>query len=284
MFLTSAQNNSINKHVNIIFCYVFFTLNLENFDFLQMSEENKEELLQSYIKQKEELEKLIAELQSQMTTTNIPLTQIFLTKYPIYNASKILKNEKLLDIKIFVNKKCNQISNDMQHTQLLINEFKGYENEEVFLDLFLLKLLDQGKIQVASKLDFYKPLGYILSQLSAKFKEHYTRLLIYKNVNETEIRGVYAIYFGCLLYNSDYSEAWEFLASVLNTNPNNLTAAVLETYFYILSEFLAHKNKLRLRKILNYLNNFFFAKLNKKPIEARIIQKINEFLYFLYKI
>ncbi|OQS54949.1 hypothetical protein EHP00_1292 [Ecytonucleospora hepatopenaei] len=243
-----------------------------------MTQDNNEELLQTYIKQKEELEKLISELKSQMNTTNIPFSRYFLEKHEIYNASKILKSENVVELKIFVNKKCNQISTDIQHTYNIVSEFKKYENDEVFFDLFLLKILDQGKIQVASKIDFFKPLSFITSNLDPRYENHYLRLLMYKNVNEDEIKGVYAIYFGILYFKNDYAGAWEFLASVLNVEPNSLTAYVLEVYFYILTELLSKTCKKRLEKILRYLQNFYFQKMNNKPIEIRIIQKINEFL------
>ena len=243
-----------------------------------MTNQTNEDLLNSYIKQKEELEKLIEELQSQMNNTNIPFAKEFLERYKIYNASSVLQKENLLELKLFVNKKCNQISNDAQHTAKLIEELKRYENDTVFFDLFLLKLLDQGKVQVASQLEFYKPLGYILANLKDEFNKHYIRLTMYKNVNEMEIKGIYAIYFGCLYYKNDYESAWFILASILNVEPSQLTAGVLEAYFLVLTELLWKISKKRLIKIYKYLERFYFKKMNNVPVEIRIKQKIEEYI------
>ncbi|ORD94113.1 hypothetical protein ECANGB1_1143 [Enterospora canceri] len=239
-----------------------------------------ERLMREYMKQKEELEKLIVELQSQMTQTNIPLDRKYTEKYPIYNAAAILGQNQgdLLRLKLFVNKKCNQISNDMQHTQGIIQDIRAYEKDGVFRDIFLLKLLDQGKVTVASHLDFYRPLGFILSQLDASYESFYVRLLIYKSANEAEIKGIYAIYFGALYYKNDYKGAWFFLASILNVAPGAHTPHVLQVYFVILAELLGNHSKRRLAKILSYLNRIYFVKMNNHPIQIRITQAIEKYI------
>ena len=243
-----------------------------------MADNDSEKLLREYIKQKEELEKLISELQPK--TTNIPFSYKFTDKYSPYHPDNILQQDKneLLKLKLFVNKKCNKISNDPEHTQKLVNELKQYENNLIFKNLFLLKLLDQGKVQVSSCIDFYKPLGFILSSLSESYMEQYIRFAIYKKVSMSEIKGVYAIYFGALYYRNNFSDTWFFLASILNTQPSELTAYVLESFFFILSGIIANHSIQRLRKIYNYLNTFYFSKMNNIPIETRIKKYIEQYL------
>ena len=69
-----------------------------------------------------------------------------------------------------------------------------------------------------------------------------------------------------------------FLASILNTQPSELTAYVLESFFFILSGIIANHSIQRLRKIYNYLNTFYFSKMNNIPIETRIKKYIEQYL------
>ncbi|KAL6122549.1 hypothetical protein NUSPORA_00399 [Nucleospora cyclopteri] len=243
-------------------------------------EENKEKLLQEYLKQKEELEKVINELQAQLICTNIPYSTVFLEKFPKNNSTSLMSTnpKTLLDIKLFVNKKCNQISNDVEHAKKLLVELKQKEEDPVFCDLFVMKLIEQGKIQVSSNIDFYKPLGFILSQMNGEIAVKYLKSAIYKETNNFDIKGMYAIYFGYLYFKDDFPSSWFFLASVLNCEPGKLTGPVLEIYFLILSELIAKYSKKRLKKILNYLSNFYFKKINNLAVETRIKTNINKYL------
>ena len=117
-----------------------------------------------------------------------------------------------------------------------------------------------------------------MSQLTPVYGETLLRLLIYKKVEITEIRGIYAIYFGLLYFRDDYTGAWYILASMLNVHPGESTPYVLEGYFTILAEMLARHSKKRLQRIYNYLNRIYFRKMNNTPIEMRIKATIEKHL------
>lgn len=242
---------------------------------LLMDDNERKKKLEDLKKQREELDKLIAELaQSSPTKTNIPYTPVFLTKYPSHSTSIDLNTadpKELLQIRMFVNKKCNQVSTDFEHTISLANEIIPYKENSIFREIFIRKVLDQGRLQVSSHLDSYKPFSFLLLNLkSQQMIEIYVKLLILKEGNDAELRGMYAIYFGYLNLTEDLDGCWLWLASVLNIKPNRSTGYVFETFLIICADLLFEKIPAQFLKVLKYTELFFIKELENPPVENRI--------------
>ena len=62
---------------------------------------------------------------------------------------------------MFVNKKCNQISTDYDHTSAIARELMPYREHKLFIELFARRLIEQGRVQVSAHLESYKPLGFV---------------------------------------------------------------------------------------------------------------------------
>lgn len=168
-------------------------------------------------KQRDELDKLINELtEDAPVKTNIPYASIYLNDYPPYTTSidfSSIDAKELLHIRVFVNKKCNQISTDYAHTINLVNEIIEiipYKSNSAFREIFIRKLLDQGRVQVSGLLRLDSP----------EMVNMYTRLMIQKEGSDNKLKGINAIYFGYLNLKEDLDGCWMWIASILNTKPN----------------------------------------------------------------
>ena len=182
-------------------------------------------------------------------------------------------------MKLFVNKKCNQISTDYGHTSLLINEILPYRDNEIFKEIFVHKLIDQGRVQVASHLESFKPLSYILFKLdNDAIISMYVRLMILKGSNEVELKGIYAIYFGYLNLKEDVKRCWFWAASVLNCLPNSRTGYVLEVFFFICGDMMHEKCGDGILKIIKYVQTYFLKELKNEAVGIRIDNILKKYI------
>lgn len=243
-----------------------------------MSDQEKLKKLEELKKQRDELDKLIAELtQPEPLTTNIPYTPVFMTEFsarPELATSNCSRND-LLQVKLFVNKKCNQISTDYNHTKALVAEILQYKDNKVFIEIFARKLLEQGRVQVSSHLESYKPLSYTLFCLeNEEIIKIYASLMVTRPGNDAELRGMYAIYFGYLTLKEDVKACWFWLAGILNCNLKNLSGYILETFLTICGGMLRKKYGIRFVKILRYIKKHFLKELANPPVETRLSNTI----------
>jgi len=240
-----------------------------------MQENEKKKTLEDLKRQRDELDKLIAELtQSSPSKTNIPYAPAFLSKYPSHNTSIDLQTvdpKELLQIRIFVNKKCNQVSTDFEHTINLANEIIPYKNNPVFREIFIRKVLDQGRVQISSHLESYKPFSFLLYNLqSPDMMDIYIKLLILKEGNEAELKGMYAIYFGYINLKEDLDSCWLWCSSVLNVKPNRSTGYVFELFLNICGDLLLEKIPAQFSKIIKYIDKYFLKEIENPPVMQRI--------------
>lgn len=249
-------------------------------------------------KQREELDKLIFELSErpQLLNTNIPYTSQFIAalgippdsnKQSSNISSETVKasilnrysKEELLKMKLFVNKKCNQISTDYQHTQFLIDEMMEHRENQLFREIFTHKLIEQGKVQVSSHFESYKPLSYILVKLGSQdVIKLYAKLMVTREGNEAELKGIYAIYFGFLNLKEDAESAWFWIASVLNCGPNNKTGYILEVFLIICGEMLFEKCGVKFQKLLKYTKTHFLKELGNQAVITRLEILLEKYL------
>lgn len=246
-------------------------------------DEEKLKKLEELKRQRDELNKLIAELTEQNSyNTNIPYTSEFIKLYPQYNTLidfKSLDPTELLQIKVFVNKKCNQVSTDFEHTINLANQIISYKDNQAFKEIFIRKVLEQGKVQVSSHLESYKPYSFLLFKLeSPEIITDYLKMMIWKEGTENELKGMYAIYFGILNLKMDLENSWFWLASVLNSAPNKNTGYILELFLMIVGDLLYEKIPNKFIKILNYIKKYTIIEINNPPVELRILNLINKYI------
>lgn len=247
-----------------------------------MDEQERLKRIEDLKKQREELDKLITDLlASAPQQTNIPYSKVYLQAFPPYltciDFSKV-DTKELLQIKVFVNKKCNQISTDFSHTITLIDEILQYKENQAFQEIFVRKLIDQGRVQVSGHFESYKPLGFILFKLnSSEMINMFVRLLINKQGSESELKGMYAIYFGFLNLKEDIDGCWLWLASVLNVKPNIFTGYVLETFLLICGDMLYEKINIQFLRIIKYLQKHFLKVLCNSAVESRIEDYIKKY-------
>ena len=239
-----------------------------------MTDQEKLRKLEELRKQRDELDRLISELSApEATGTNIPYTKEFLSAWPPREDIALEKYDpkELLQIKMFVNKKCNQISTDYGHTSALVRELMPYREHKLFIELFARRLIEQGRVQVSAHLESYKPLGYVLVTLDCeRLVQAYFKLAMARMCGESEIRGIYAIYFGYLNLKEDHAACWFWLAGILNCLPNGLSGYVLEAFLLVCGEMMHEKCGLRFLKILRYIKKHYLQELQNRPVETRI--------------
>ena len=257
-----------------------------------MEQQERARRLAELQKQRAELDKMISELSTEENRkshtgieTNIPYTHKYLEYFGTKRPTRLgsANPSALLEMKIFVNKKCNQISADYSHTIGLINEIQPVKADLVFQELFVHKLIEQGRSQVAAHLDSYKPLSYILTELNiVEMVSDYVHLAITRKGNEQELCGIYAIYFGYLNLKEDLPACWVWLASVLNCGPNQVTGYVLEVFLGICGQMLAERCA-KFGKLVVYIEKFFLAELPVEPVRVRIQLVLNKYKQFMGK-
>lgn len=247
-----------------------------------MDEQERIKKLEELKKQREELDKLINDLAERVDgSTNIPYTSVYTAVFPPYTSSidfSAIDPKELLQIKIFVNKKCNQASTDFSHTVNLANEILPFRENTAFKEIFLRKLLDQGRVQVSGHFESYKPLSFLLFKLdSPDIINTYVRLLIAKQGSESELRGMYAIYFGFLNLKEDVDGCWLWAASVLNIKPNKFTGYVLEVFLIVCGDLLFEKVRSQFVGIVRYIKKFYLKELENAPVESRILDLLSKY-------
>lgn len=245
-------------------------------------DEQRLKKLEELKKQRDEIDRLIAELSvAETCTTNIPYTSTFISMLPPQKEFVLSEypSKDIYDIRIFVNKKCNQVSTDYSHTAILIQELLAYKGNKLFEELFARKLLEQGRIQVSSHLESYKPYAYILLMLNTddgSLSNLYLKLMMNKSGSYTELQGIYAIYFGYLTLKEDSVSGWRWLAGILNCNPGVNSGYILEMFLLICGPKMADTCGPIFKKILRYILQNYLKEINNPPVEVRIKNLIQE--------
>lgn len=267
-YLNYGFSVRIFEHLNSV--YKNFTLSMLGF-----MNDDRQQKLAELKKQRDELDKLIAELtEATPIKTNIPYSQLFLKKYPSHVTAIDLQSmdpKELLQIRMFVNKKCNQVSTSFEHTISLANEIIPYKTNNAFREIFIRKVLDQGRVQVSGHLESYKPFSFLLLNLNCpEMIESYIKLLILKEGNEMELKGMYAIYFGYLNLKEDVDECWFWCSSVLNEIPNLSTGYIIELFLIICGDLLAERIPNQFIKLLKYIETYFLKEIDNTSVIQRL--------------
>ena len=80
---------------------------------------------------------------------------------------------------------------------------------------------------------------YMLDESSMVYM--YVSLMFFKNSNESELKGIPAIYFGYLNLKDYVQQSWNWIASVLNTKPKSYSEYLIEIFLVICGDMLNRK-------------------------------------------
>ncbi|KAI4292382.1 hypothetical protein PAPHI01_1656 [Pancytospora philotis] len=246
-----------------------------------MEAAERQKRLEELRKQREELDRLIEELSRPADAAgapmelNIPYAEPFIAQCKSAVASytydaRTADPDELLATRLLVNKRCNQISTDYAHTAAIVAELLPRQNDALFVEILARKLLDQGRVQVSSHFESYKPLSYVMLKLGAALPSRYLQLLVVKQGGENELKGMYAVYFGYLNLAEHVSGCWLWLASVLNCEPSALSGYVVEVFLLICGELLKEKCGARFAKLVRYIRAHYIKELKNPAVETRI--------------
>ncbi|KRH93053.1 hypothetical protein M153_16250002500 [Pseudoloma neurophilia] len=220
-------------------------------------------------------------LQYQKSGMNINLSDFFLQNYVFTQqyiiTEKNLQNEKSkmsssaqFKLKLLVNKRIGQITTDLQHLAQIINICKENYNL-VFIELLIIKILQQAKVQISNNFEIYKSYGLLLSELySNDLHSLLLMSLIYNQDKEKNLKSIYTPYFELLRIRNMFSESFNFIASVLNERPNFDVFFILESYLLILGPNMLRYYGGRFKGVLKYIVNIYIRMGDNEPSIVRI--------------
>ncbi|WUR04407.1 uncharacterized protein VNE69_08162 [Vairimorpha necatrix] len=219
---------------------------------------------------------------------NINLSEFYIENFSYFSKyleiEKSIKNEKdkmprseLLKIKMEVNKRLNQLNNDYNKILSLSRFLMEYKESVVFIETFTHKILEQSTVQVSRHQESYK-------QYSLFFKILYTKdLFVFYKINllnkkcsENGLKGMYSVFFGILKECDFIDEAWAFAAGFLNVD--NHEFVVLETYLYILGEYLLSRLGSWSCKLFRYIKMFIVENIENPAQKYKIEKQIENLL------
>lgn len=192
---------------------------------------------------------------------------------------KIFEKQEIFKMKLEINKRLNQLNNDYNMIYNISNILDQYNKNYIFIDIFVIKIIEQSLIQVSRYQESYKQYSTLFKFLySDELFLYYKYKLFSTKTNEEGIKGIYSVYFGLILECEMLDEAWTFIAGLLNGDEQEKNYTVLETYLTILGNFLNCKIPKYFKKLLNYIIIYIVDKIEKAPLKFRIESKIKEFL------
>jgi hypothetical protein len=221
--------------------------------------------------------------------TNIPfsteLINAFILSDSYVEIERGLQSEKLdldketqLRVKLQINKRLTQVSGKAGQVAQIADLLKEYAGMLIFTETFVLKIIDQGRMQVSSFHESYRQYAELFCRLySPELMVYFRAVLFTKEATASTVKGIYSIYFGILEMVGDADEAWFFIASVLNAMPSPLTCYVVEAFLLILSDLLHARCRRPFVKLLEYIKKHFFTAMDNEPCRSRISSIISRF-------
>jgi hypothetical protein len=219
---------------------------------------------------------------STLVFTNIPfsntLIERFVNNEEYLNLEKMIEEEKnrvdvkeQVNIKARINKRLSQLSSDSLQVQRISNDLSKYKDSFIFMESFVIKILEQGKVQVSSRIESYKEYSSLFSSLLNDHLLSYFRVILFtKKGGSSALKGMYSVYFGLLKQRNMYDEAWFFIASVLNIHPGICSIYVIEVFLIILGEDLVNWNRNEFFKIVAYLRKTYLPMVDNDAAKVRI--------------
>ncbi|TBU09130.1 hypothetical protein CWI39_0102p0030 [Hamiltosporidium magnivora] len=219
--------------------------------------------------------------------TNIPFTDELVRKLILTEKYKEIeekiKNEKskiskniYINLKININKRLSQVSQSKDHTIKIYKSLSQITYPYLFIECFVLKLLEQGKLQVSIHFLSYQSYSLLLSLFlnnslfGNELLEYFRVILFTQESTKSSLKGMYSIYFGVIHLNKMYQEAWFFIASLLNIIPSEPSLYVLESFLIILGEDLFKMYKYSFITMLKYVKEEYLTRITNDALKTRI--------------
>lgn len=225
--------------------------------------------------------------------TNINISFFFLENYIFtqcyINTEKELSREKTqttpmeqFKMKMLVNKRIGQITTDTQHLSQII-QICQKNNNLIFTELMIIKMLQQVKIQVTNCFDTYKSYGLLLSELySTELHSLLLMSLLYNKDTGKNLKSIYSPYFELLRLRSMFQEAYNFFVSILNEPPSFDVFFVIEAYLIILGPTMLHTYTKRFKGVLKLLSTVYIKMGKNEPSTVRIKTMIEQILQWTH--
>ncbi|UYI26814.1 nucleoporin Gle1 [Encephalitozoon cuniculi] len=214
--------------------------------------------------------------------TNIPFSDELVSRFILSRAyvsiEENIGREKLVmpkivqtQTKIQINKRLTQVSGRTGQVKKIFNVLEEYSHSYVFIETFVLKIIEQGRLQVSSCPGSYREFAELFCRFySPELMEYFRVILFTKDASASTIKGIYGIYFGVLEIQENSDEAWFFIASVLNSRQNELSCYVVECFFSILGDLLFRVCRTPFFKLVEYVKKYYFAEMSNEPCRIRL--------------
>lgn len=177
---------------------------------------------------------------------------------------------ELYKLKMIINKRIGQVTSDKEHLFQIIEILKE-KKSLISFEYIAIKVIEQTKIQVTNSFDSYKPYGFLLSKIySPELHSIFLMSLIYKKESGNVLKSIYSPYFELLRLNNFLTEAYNFIVSILNSDPEFHIFFVIESYLIILGSTVYQFYRKRFKGILNYIIKEYIVRGNNEPCSIRI--------------
>ncbi|KHN70323.1 hypothetical protein M896_021620 [Ordospora colligata OC4] len=221
--------------------------------------------------------------------TNIVFSNEFISRF-ILNRKYVeieesICREKLMmprsmqiQIKMQINKRLSQVSGNAGQVDKIFNVLREYSNSYLFIETFVLKLIEQGRIQVSSCPGSYREFSALFCKFfTVELMEYFRVVLFTMKATIGTIRGMYGIYFGVLEMLGEADEAWFFIASVLNSEQNEMSCYVIECFFSILGGMLFVRCRGPFIKLVDYTKKYYMRDMNNEPCKIRMLSILEKY-------
>lgn len=214
--------------------------------------------------------------------TNLPFSDELVSRFVfsrIYvEVEESIRKEKLvmprttqIEIKVQVNKRLMQVSGKPGQVERIFDALREYSRFYIFIEIFTLKIIEQGRLQVSSCPGSYREFSELFNRFySPELMEYFRAVLLTKEATVNTVRGIYSIYFGVLETQHNSEEAWFFIASMLNSRQNEMSCYVVESFFAILGDLLFDACRGPFSKLVDYTRRFYFSDMNNEPCKSRL--------------
>lgn len=229
--------------------------------------------VETSVYQKEEKSKIYTNLDfTNVLIDNLILNNSYVSiENQIQEVKMMMPKTEQMKIKLQVNKRLGQVSGKEGQIEKIADVLREYQNSPIFIEVFVLKLIDQGRMQVSSCPDSYKHYSKLFCMLySENLMTYFRAVLFTRELNAETVKGVYSIYYGVLELQNNVDESWFFIASVLNTQPNSLSCYAVECFFLILSKMFYNYCRKPFLKLVKYVRIFYLTDINNEPCKIRI--------------
>lgn len=246
---------------------------------LSAIEEEKESLstrmrvymqLEETAKTKEEQNKSMKKL---LVVSDYIADELSKPKEPVEKLSIEEKTETIL----LLNKRLSQVNNTQEKAQMIVRVITSYRSNNIssskysaFRSLIIKRLIEQIRAQVSANKDSALGYAYFLLFLSNEMEgiiEAYKYAMFSSVVPFDCLLGMYRVYFTLLKTVNNFTELWEFVASLLNyTEGINTTfnPSILLIFLDILFNEMSEKYGRTWDKIVDYIRDIYLPLVDSK--------------------